>query len=267
MYDIEKIQTVTKANIEAWDEVAPIHAKQNHARLLESFRNPGFLCLDQVETKRLETLGIKGKDVAQICCNNGRELISYKRMGAARCVGFDGSQKFIDQARELANAASLNVEFICTNVYDIRETDSGQFDILIVTIGVLNWMPDLMQFFAILQKLIIPGGALFIYESHPILDMIAAGDAGEPIVWELPYFNKTPYTESDGLDYYGGEPYDAKPVTSFSHTLSSIITAGLRNKLAVEHFEELPYHIANTWWNVEASDIGLPMSYTLVFRK
>ena len=73
--------------------------------------------------------------------------------------------------------------------------------------------------------------------------------------------------ETGGLDYFGGETYDAKPVMSFSHKMSDIIMAALGNDLIVEHFEEFPHHISNAWWNVEKSDIGLPMCYTLVLRK
>lgn len=267
MSTLENTKKITTANREAWEEAAPNHGKQNQQQLIEQFSQPGFVGLDEIETACLEKLGVAGKDVAQICCNNGRELLSVKNMGAARCVGFDGAQGFVDQARELAGAGGLDVEFVCTDIYDLGDEYAANFDIVTITIGVLSWMPDLKGFMAVVEKLIRPGGALFIYEQHPVLEMIEPGEAGVPLVWELSYFNKEPYVETDGLDYYSGEKYDAKPATSFSHTLSEIIMAGIGNDLAVEHFEEFPHHISNTWWNVEASDIGLPMCYTMIFRK
>jgi SAM-dependent methyltransferase len=263
----DKTKEITTANRAAWEEAAPIHGQQNQAQSIKEFSRPGFSCLDQFETRRLEALGIAAKDVAQICCNNGRELLSVKNMGAARCVGFDGAQGFLDQGRELAEAGGLDVEFICTDVYDIDEIYALSFDLVTITIGVLSWMPDLQRFFLVVANLIKPGGALFIYEQHPILEMIEPADADAPIVWELSYFNKEPYVDTDGLDYYGDEKYDAKPATSFSHTMADIMMAGIDNGLAVEHFEEFPHHISNTWWNVEKSEIGLPMCYTLVLRK
>lgn len=263
----DETKEFTAANRAAWQEAAPIHGQQNQARLIEEFSRPGFSCLDQVETSRLVALGVEGRDVAQICCNNGQELLSIKNMGAARCVGFDGAQGFVDQGRELAKAGGLDVEFVCTDVYDIDDGFARCFDLVTITIGVLGWMPDLQRFFSVVAKLIKPGGALFIYEQHPILEMIEPGDADAPIVWELSYFNKKPYVETGGFDYYGGEKYDAKPATSFSHTMAEIVMAGIDNGLAVEHFEEFPHHISNTWWNMENSGIGLPMCYTLVLRK
>ena len=256
----------TTANRAAWEEAAPIHRRRKQAELIEAFSRPGFSCLDEIETERLTALGLAGKDVAQICCNNGKDLISVKNLGAARCVGFDGAQSFLDQGRELAAAAGLDVEFVHTDVYDIDESYARAFDLVTITIGVLGWMPDLERFFSVVAKLIRPGGALFIYEQHPILDMIEPGDESAPLVWDLSYFNKEPYVESDGLDYFGGEKYESKPVTSFSHTMAEIVMAGIGNGLAVEHFEEFPHHISNTWWNVEEADIGLPMCYTLVLR-
>ncbi len=261
------IRQITTANRAAWDEAAPIHQRHNQAALLEAFREPGYTCLDAIERVRLEALNVVGKDVAQICCNNGRELLSVKGMGAARCVGFDGSEGFVSQGRELADAGGLDAEFVCTDIYDIGDEYAANFDIVTITIGVLGWMPDLNGFFAVVAKLIRPDGALFFYEQHPILDMVEPAEADAPIVWELSYFNKEPYVETEGLDYFGGEKYDAKPVSSFSHTMSDVIMAGVNNDLAVEHFEEFPHHISNTWWNVEASGLGLPMCYTLVLRK
>jgi hypothetical protein len=49
--------------------------------------------------------------------------------------------------------------------------------------------------------------------------------------------------------------------------MSDIIMAGISSGLSVEIFEEFPHHISNSFWNVEASDIGLPMCYVLVLRE
>ena len=73
--------------------------------------------------------------------------------------------------------------------------------------------------------------------------------------------------DTSGLDYYGGDTYESKPLYSFSHTMSEVIMAGINNGLTVEHFEERPEHISMTWWNVENQACQLPMSYTLVMRK
>jgi len=262
-----KRKDITSANREAWDEAAPLHRAQNMERLTAAFREPGYSCLDEVETARLRALGVAGKDVAQLCCNNGRELLSVKNLGAAACVGFDGAEGFVAQARELAAAGGLACDFVCIDVYEIPADYDAGFDLVTVTIGVLGWMPDLPGFLGVAARLLRPGGALFVYEQHPILDMIEPGKADEPVSWDYSYFRREPFVECDGLDYYGGGSYQSKPLTSFHHRLSEVIMAGLACDLSVEHIEEHPDHISNSWYNVEHQGPELPMSYTLVLRK
>ncbi|HKA55002.1 MAG TPA: class I SAM-dependent methyltransferase, partial [Candidatus Binatia bacterium] len=137
----------TAANRLAWNEAAPIHRRQRFARLLADFRRPGYGCLDAVETAKLREIGLAGKAVAQLCCNNGQELLSIKNLGAGRCVGFDISDDFIAQARELAAAGGIACEFVRTDVYDIPPDYHGAFDLVYITIGALCWMPDLAPFF------------------------------------------------------------------------------------------------------------------------
>ncbi len=235
--------------------------------LLDAMRKPHFSCLDEIETAILSALDVGGKDVAQLCCNNGQELLSVENLGAARCVGFDSAEGFVAQARELAAAGGLASEFVCTDVYEIPADYDTSFDLVTITIGVLSWMPDLPGFLAVAARLLRTGGALFIYEQHPILDMIEPAKADQPVSWDYSYFRREPFVDLDGLDYYGGGTYESKPLTSFHYTLSDVIMAGLACSLVVEHIEELPGHISNTWYNVEHQGPELPMSYTLVLRK
>lgn len=255
-----------EANLTAWNEVATIHARHNQARLLERVSVPGFSFLDDTATYHLKRLGVDGKSVAQVCCNNGVELLTCRTLGATRCVGFDGAQRFVDQAVELAKAAEQDVEFVCCEAHEISGDYHAAFDVVLITIGVLGWMPDIARFFAAIRKLLARDGAIFIYEHHPILMMFEPGQADHPVNWELSYFRDEAYIDTSGLDYFGGESYDATPNASFSHKMSDIVMGGIDSGLKLEFFEELPKHISNAWWNVEHSGIGLPMSYVMVFR-
>src|SRR5512147_1738742 len=101
----------TAANRQSWNEAAPVHKEQKFEELLQAFRRPGYSRLDQIATHTFEKIGIQGKTVAQLCCNNGRELLSVKNMGAGRCVGFDIADNFIEQGRQLAAAGNITCEF------------------------------------------------------------------------------------------------------------------------------------------------------------
>ena len=72
-----------EANRKAWDQAAPYHRAHRHADLLSRFAEPGYSCLDDIATERLQALGVQGKALAQLCCNNGREVLSARNLGAA----------------------------------------------------------------------------------------------------------------------------------------------------------------------------------------
>ncbi len=256
-----------EANRQSWDEAAPIHARQKLAELIENFRRPGYSCLDAVETAILEKIGVKGKSVAQLCCNNGRELLSVINMGAARGVGFDISEAFLDQGRQMAAAGNLAGSFVQGSVYDIPHAHDGRFDLVTVTIGAIGWLPDIDGFVAVAARLLRPGGHLFIYEVHPVLILFEPHDGSLPLTVRYSYFAKEPFRDDSGLDYWSGERYQGKPNFWFHHKLSDIIGGCLDHGLALEHFREYDHDISNAYAPLEKHEKRPPLCYSLVARK
>ena len=261
----------TEANRAAWNETAPIHAAQNLEGLLENFRTPGYSCLDKpFEVERLQALKLEGKSVAQLCCNNGRELISVKNLfKAGRCVGFDISDEFITQARALNYAAEQDIEFVRVNVLEIPETFTAQFDLVYITIGALGWLPNLEVFIGNISRLLKPGGNLLIYEMHPILDMFDADETAKnnPLELKHSYFKRTPIIETGGLDYYGGSSYESKTMYWFHYKLSDLIGGLIRAGLQITAFDEFDFDISATFAHFDALEIKPPMCYILEARK
>lgn len=256
----------TKANREAWDEAAPIHRQVNHARMLEGFADPEFSTLDEYLRQRLLAIGVEGKSVAQICCNNGRDLLSVKRLGAGACVGFDASTPFIGQARELARVAGYkDVEFIVTDVYDIPSYHADTFDLALVTVGVLSWMPDLPAFFEVAAGLVRKGGHLVVDDIHPVLMMFEESDEGSYLAYS--YFREEPWEETTGLDYYTGEDYDSKPNYSFQHTMSDILMAAIAVGFQIRHIEEHQQDISGLCADLADTEANPPMGMTLVWER
>jgi SAM-dependent methyltransferase len=262
-------KTFTAANRAAWDEVASLHAAQNMEKLRGAFAVPGHVCLDAHVADRLQEIGVAGKQVAMLCCNNGEELISVGNLGARSCVGFDQSEKFLDQARELAQIAGVSdrVRFECADIYDIGAKYDDQFDIVLTTIGVFSWMPDLPAFFAVIARLLKPGGFLLSEEMHPVLLMYEKDPNGGPSYLAYSYFKKEPWKETDGLDYYGGGTYDAKPAYSFQHTISDILMAGIDNGLTLRHMVELDFDISHFCSDLEKAEVRPPLGFTLLMQK
>jgi 2-polyprenyl-3-methyl-5-hydroxy-6-metoxy-1,4-benzoquinol methylase len=258
-------------NREAWNQVTPIHQKHRKTNLREAVQSPSFLVLRELETAMFRRLNISGKRVAHVCCNNGRELISVLKMGAASGVGFDISDEAIKEAKTLAESGQVNCEFIRTNVYDIDGRFFNQFDVAYITIGAITWLDDLHRFFKIVSHLLIPGGHLFMYEAHPFLDMIALPgedvyDDQNPLKIAYSYFKSDAYIDNNGLDYIGGTTYDAKTSYSFAHTVSDILKGILTNGMALLDFQEYAHDISASFHHLEQYHM-LPMCYTLLAKK
>jgi 2-polyprenyl-3-methyl-5-hydroxy-6-metoxy-1,4-benzoquinol methylase len=267
-YSEKERRDFTEANRQAWDEAAPVHGEANQARLLESFSKPGYNSFDDHCLDRLREIGVEGKSIAQLGCNNGRELLSLKNMGAGRCVGFDISAAFLDQARELAKVSGhTDVEFVTADIYDIPTDKQGPYDVVLTTIGVIGWMPNLEAFFDVLARLARPGGHVFIEELHPVLLMYEEGEGDAPSYLAYSYFKEEPYVETSGLDYYEGKKYDAKPAYSFHHTLSDIIMAAIGSGFNLRNFAELGFNIGELCADLEHVEAKPPMGMTMVWQK
>lgn len=257
------------ANRDAWDQSAPLHREGAWWReLAEGFQTPGYSCLDATITGLLGDVGTTGKTVAQLGCNNARELLSVKNLGAGRCVGFDQSSAFLAQGRELAAIAGQTVELVESDIYAIAPEFDGRFDLVLVTIGVLNWMPDIVGFFEVAARLLAPDGALLVHDQHPIVNMFEP-TAPDPFALRCSYFAKEPFAENQAV-VYDGQP--AGPVAThywFVHTLADTLTAVLHAGLRIETFREYPDNISSIEFDVYESrpDIALPQSYALIARK
>lgn len=259
-------KAITEANRRAWNAVAPIHRKATVDALRARFAVPGASSLDDVATERLLRLGVRGKRVAHLCCNNGQELLSLMNLGAASGVGFDISEVVIEEARELAATSSIDCAFVAGDVYEIPEGHTGAFDLVFISVGALGWMPDLAGFFAVAGRLLGSGGALFVYEMHPILDMYDP-QAEPPLVPRDSYFRQDPFVETVGLDYVSKTQFDGPPQYWFHHTMASILSSVLAAGVDITSFDEFPHDVSDLYAALANASSQLPMSYILTGRK
>jgi SAM-dependent methyltransferase len=260
------IKEVTEANRLAWNAIAPVHRRAAGEQLRARFAVPGASSLDEVMTAQLTRLGVRGKRVVQLCCNNGQELLSLMNLGAARAVGFDISDVVIEEARELAGIAGLECTFVACDVYEIPASYDGAFDLTVITVGALGWMPDLRAFFAVVGRLLAPGGQLLIYEMHPVLDMyepnteVAQGPS-------VSYFRDEPFVEEVGLDYVSKTELAAPPQHWFHHTLSAIFNGVVAAGISLTSFDELAHDISSLYPALVGAAAQPPMSYVLTGQK
>jgi len=82
------------SNKHAWNEAAPRHAVHNQQKLREQFAQGGHNYLADEVVAMLEQVGITGKSVVQVACNNGKDLLSLKAMGAGQCLALTRQKPF-----------------------------------------------------------------------------------------------------------------------------------------------------------------------------
>jgi SAM-dependent methyltransferase len=265
--DSRSAESYVAANRAAWNNSAKYHhTNPAWTELTSGFKVPGYSCLDEIDTEKLRPL-VVGKDVAQICCNNGRELLSIKNFGAASCVGFDQSELFIGHANEINEIAGQDCRFIVGDAYQISEIYNDSFDIVIITIGVFGWMPDLPRFLSVLTRLLRPNGRLYIHEEHPVMNMFDPGN-GRPLEITTSYFREQPEAGTAAIVYDGAPADEIEAYFWFFHTLSDVFMACISCGLHIESFQEYPFNINSVEYDIyEASNVALPMSYTLVAQK
>lgn len=252
------------ANRQMWNETAAVHAKAYVNDLLQRIAAPDYSTFDAVEQGLFKQIGLAEKAVAQLCCNNGRELIAVKKAGAGRCVGFDFSDQFIKQAQQLTAASGVEVEFICGDVYAIGATFDQQFDLVYITIGALGWLPDLASFFALTARLLKPGGQLFIYEMHPILNMF---DPKKGLQITDSYFRTEPFADEQEPDYINPDVIVDGISYWFPHKLADVIGGCLQHGLSLTHFEEYDHDISMVYAAFADLETKPPLSYSLVAQK
>lgn len=259
-----KKRDYSETNRRMWNQTAGVHAKAYVDQLLERIKAPDFTTFDEVERRLFKEIGLSGKAVVQLACNNGRELISVKRAGADRCVGFDISEAFIEQGKQLAEAAGVEIELIRTSVYDIPAEFRGQFDLVYITVGVFGWLHDLDAFFVVVSSLLKPDGQLFIYEMHPILNMFEAENGLEI---ESSYFWTEPiFTEQDS-DYFDPSQVVKAESYWFPHRLSDVVGGCIDHGLTLTHFREYDHDISMVYADFEKFEKKPPLSYSLIARK
>lgn len=261
------IKPYTAANRAAWDASAPAHGQSaDWARLLEQAAGPGLMRLDPTLTAALRAIGPEGRRAVQVCCNNGRELLSLARLGAVPALGIDQSDGFLAQARQLAAAAGSDCAFLQADIYDLPEDTPRGFDLCLITIGALNWMPDLPGFFRIVAGLLAPGAALVIYETHPILDMFDL-DGDTPMVATRSYFDPGPVSFDEIITYDGSDAGKGATSYWFPHTMGAIVSAVAAAGLRIERLEEHPHHNREVEYDLfEGQAAQLPLCYTLTAR-
>ncbi|WP_166922952.1 class I SAM-dependent methyltransferase [Flavobacterium poyangense] len=254
----------TEANRIAWDEVNPIH--QDFKKDYKSkFALDHFSTLDENLTEVLNKITFQNKSILQVCCNDGEELISLKKRNAGKCVGIDISAEAINSARLLNDQLGLDCIFHVSDVYEMDEVvKNEEFDIVLVTVGALAWLPSLNPIIEKISKTLVPEGFLVIQEQHPFSWLI---EEDLKLSENENYFRKEPLKEEGGLDYLGKTEYEGSANYSFNYTFSDLFNAIADNGLCLYKLFEYANDISNTKEDLEQKELSYPLSYICIAKK
>jgi SAM-dependent methyltransferase len=229
-------------NQATWDERATLHlVDANGFYAVERFRR-GEDILMAIESAEIGS--VAGLHLLHLQCHIGLEALCLARRGAI-VTGLDFSAAAIAAAWGLAEEAGLPALFVRADVYDAMNVLKGGFDVVYVSWGSLNWLPDIWLWAEVVAGLLAPGGFLYLVEQHPFISVMKERDGRlEPFyAWRTPM--EQPVQTEMTTTYTGDDTRLAnRRMHEWDHPFSDIITAllasGLRLDFVHEH-EVLPW--------------------------
>jgi 2-polyprenyl-3-methyl-5-hydroxy-6-metoxy-1,4-benzoquinol methylase len=222
----------------------------------------------------LELLGdIKGKKILHLQCHFGQDSISLARRGAI-VTGIDLSDKAIEKANELAEEEkTLDVQFICCNLYDLTQHLDDEFDLIFTSYGTIGWLPDLNAWATLIQKYLKPSGRFVFVEFHPFVWTF--DDNFKAISYD--YFKSQPIIETETGTYADREAAIEQSYVCWNHGLSEVFQALLKHGFVINNFKEYDYSPYPCFKNVCEKKKGqftikhlpysIPMVYSIVAVK
>lgn len=210
---------------------------------------------------------LRARRVCHLQCHIGDDSMSLARRGAT-VVGVDFSPRAIEIAEYRAKEAGLarQLTFVISDVSEARSRLVGDFDVVYTTWGVLCWLPDLDRWASVIASLLVPGGFLYLAESHPYAEMLR---------WEgRTYGGAAPHFDDAQGDYTDDEAvFDHPGAWEWSHGLGEIVTAVAQAGLEIDWLHEhaeVAWHLNDTtglarrengMWHKAGST--LPLSFSL----
>jgi SAM-dependent methyltransferase len=227
-----------EANRRHWDELVPIHEASSFYDV-PSFRQ-GRSTLLPVEKR--EVGSVRGKTLLHLLCHFGLDTMSWSREGAT-VTGADFSHPAIATARLIALQQGIEARFIHCDLYDLEQHLGGSFDVVFMSYGVVNWLPDLKEWARIAARYTKPGGFVYLVDFHPLTTALDDRPDVNGMSLAYPYFGTgqpTPWSD-DGSYADRLAHLDNRTTYEFTHDLGEIVTSLIDAGLYVEFLHEYPF--------------------------
>ncbi|MFA4965760.1 MAG: methyltransferase domain-containing protein [Thermoleophilia bacterium] len=238
------------ANLQLWNAWTGIHERSAFYDV-EGFK-AGATSLWPLELAELGPFVREGTSLLHLQCHFGLDTLSWARRGA-RVVGLDLSDAAVALARRLAAEVELDgrAEFICSDLYDASaHLGERTFDVVFVSWGAIEWLPDLGRWAAIVARHLRPSGTFYMAEIHPFANGLeeVPGEHDVRVAYRL-----LPAPDSPAIQAVEGSYADLTADTAglvaygWSHSLSEVAGALTGAGLRLEHLHEFPAAPAPFW--------------------
>jgi len=265
-----------ETNRQRWDEAVGIHTKSTTgAYRLDEFRN-GAEVLGPIEAAEIGD--VDGKQLLHLQSHFGLDTLSLARRGAT-VTALDFSPKAIAAARALSAETGVPGTFIEGNLYDAPDLIDGRFDVVYVTWGAINWLPDIRRWAETVAHFLKPGGYLYLLEGHPAVLAMDPADDGR-LVPTYPYFQGSEPLAFDEATTYTGDTDTLKNTRSYEwiHPIGEVVTAVIDAGLTLDFLHEhdrlawklFPCMLAienGTMYRLPPEVPSLPLAYSLKATK
>ncbi len=219
-------------NRQSWNRRTEVHLQS------EFYDLNGFLDgKDSLNSIERNLLGdVAGKTILHLQCHFGQDSVSLSRLGAV-VTGVDFSDKAIESARQIAQAAGSNARFVCCDIYDLPNHSDEKFDIVFTSYGTIGWLPDLDKWAQVVALFLKPGGKFVFVEFHPVVWMF--DNDFEYIQYR--YFKSGAIVETEQGTYADKSAALSLQSVSWNHSLSDVLNSLIRNGLQIDSLDEFDY--------------------------
>lgn len=136
---------------------------------------------------------LSGKNVLDLGCGAGSNLMALKNSGAKNGIGIDFCKEQINRAKEKLES---NFELIVGDITDISLIRKEKFDV-VISIFAISFIDDLDKFFYIVEQNLKPGGCVVVSTDHPNRklsdNIITQNNHSRLRYWNIPNKTAIPY--------------------------------------------------------------------------
>lgn len=233
MSQSDSLSNYYEANRRLWDKLATVHVKSDFYD--QSAFLAGKSSLKDIELNELGE--VQGKSMLHLQCHFGQDSISWAKRGA-RVVAVDFSEGAISIAKDINEKLKTDVEFICCNVYDLKDHVTQKFDVVFTSYGVINWLHDLDKWGRLIAHYLQPGGVFYMVEFHPILWIY--DDKFQQI--EHPYQSEAePLMHIAGYSYAEAKKEKSEKEYCWNHGIGRVMNSLIKAGLKIEFFNEFNF--------------------------